>query len=105
MHQLVMGRVHVDHINRNTLDNRKGNLRDGTKKVQYANRGPAKGRKYKGITWIEEKRKWRAAIGTGNRRSKFLGHFETAEEAARAYDQAALQLWGDVGMFYLNFPS
>lgn len=73
------------------------------KKVSQINRlnPPLRGG-YKGVTYRADMRKWRARInpGTGERH---IGWFPTPEEAARAYDAAALAAWGE-GKCYINFP-
>lgn len=40
---------------------------------------------YKGVHWCESERRWLADIRTGNRQTR-IGRFDTAEEAALAYD-------------------
>jgi hypothetical protein len=58
---------------------------------------------YKGVEFRKDRGKWRAYIGDrrcGN--LKRLGHFDSAEEAALAYDEAAKERYGDDA--FLNFP-
>jgi len=59
--------------------------------------------KYKGVSFHADTNKWRAQI-TIARRQKHLGLHVREEDAARAYDAAAIAAWG-VGNCYLNFPS
>lgn len=90
---------YIDHINRNKLDNRKINLRPCTASQNVRNRGLNKNNTsgYKGV--IRFKDGWRAQISL---RYKFydLGIYATAEEAARVYNQKALEFYGE--MIYLN---
>lgn len=104
MHRLILGVtdrwVFADHISGDGLDNRRSNLRQATPGQNTASRinnGSLRGarRTRNGIRWI--------ACISHNRRRLRLGTFETPEEAARAYDQAALELYGEFAC--LNFPS
>jgi AP2 domain-containing protein/HNH endonuclease len=56
---------------------------------------------YKGVGWSGSTRRWQARIMRNGKRV-FLGSFGTPEEAARAYDAAARELFGEHA--WLNFP-
>jgi hypothetical protein len=100
MHRLILpvphGRV-IDHINRNGMDNRRCNLREATVRLNLANRPATRlsTTGYKGVN-LYRNGKYRAVFG-----SKHLGYFDTAEEAARAYDSEAVRQYGEFA--YLNF--
>lgn len=83
----------LDHINRVKDDNRIENLREC---VTYQNSGNcvARTHKYKGVTYDKRNRKWRAQIGVQYRNVP-LGRFITIEEAALAYNEAALSYFGE----------
>lgn len=101
MHRVVTG-VHgrftiVDHKNHDSLDNRSPNLRVCSQKENLRNqraRGSA-GTPFKGLSRHGEK--FSAAI-TVDGRSIHLGMFRTAEDAARAYDEAALRYHGEFAL-------
>lgn len=57
---------------------------------------------YKGVSFMKTKGVWRASINNRGQ-AKHLGVFPTKEQAARAYDAAALEKWG-AGNCYVNFP-
>lgn len=90
----------IGHINRDTLDNRKENLRatTQTKSLAYARKRKAKTySKFKGVTFNKNKKddkKWIANI-VKNYRRYYLGYFKTEEEAALAYNERARELYGE----------
>jgi len=101
MHRVVMqaptGRQ-VDHINHDCLDNRRSNLRVVTGSQNQWNRLSGRGTSstYKGIS-LHRRGRWEANI-TKNSVKRYLGTFATEEAAARAYDQAARQLFGEFAL-------
>lgn len=58
--------------------------------------------RYVGVHWHKENKKWVAQIRPKDRKICHLGYFDTEEEAARAYDRKARELYGDKAR--LNFP-
>lgn len=72
----------VDHINKNTLDNRKSNLRVVTQSQNAMNQKTRDGQKYKGICFYHKLGKWMAGIKINGKR-KHLGYFVTDILAAK----------------------
>ncbi|HET6455301.1 MAG TPA: HNH endonuclease [Armatimonadota bacterium] len=92
----------IDHINRDKLDNRRRNLRLCTKRENSYNRqGPNSNNLsgYRGVSW---NRGWVAQIQADGQHFR-LGRFKSKEQAARAYDEAALRYFGPFEG-KLNFP-
>ena len=83
---------HIDHRNRNGLDNRRCNLRVATLRQNLANSRPRNGcgSRYKGVSWHKQDGLWRAYIA-----GKHIGLFRDEVAAALAYDVAALDRWGE----------
>jgi hypothetical protein len=103
MHNFIADSVGVDHINRNGLDNRRSNLRPATTSQNNANQGRRRDNTsgFKGVSWHASRKRWNARIGFQGKTIS-LGHYLTREEAARAYDQAAIEMYGEYAV--LNFP-
>lgn len=86
----------VDHINKNTLDNRRSNIRICTQSENLMNIETKSG--HKGVFCQKRKltKKWEANIYK-NRIKYYLGCFETKEEALDAYRKKAKELYGEFG--------
>ena len=78
----------LDHINRERNDNRIENLRPCTHSQNLGN-ARARVHKYKGVTFCKATQKWRAQL------NGHLGRFDTIEEAALAYNAAAIEHFGE----------
>lgn len=104
LHRLIL-RVEndVDHKDGNGLNCQKYNLRPATQGQNQGNEKLSRNNSsgYKGVHWMDRLNPWRAQIKV-NRRNQHLGFFATPEEAARAYDQAAREHFGEYAR--LNFP-
>ena len=105
MHRFIIGvedsKVHVDHINHDTLDNRKSNLRLCTNAENSRNQKIRKGgsSKYKGVYKYSDNRvkPFKAKIQF-NYKTINLGYFATEREAAIAYNKAALHYFGEFAL-------
>lgn len=88
--------VLVDHIDGNTLNNRRSNLRLATytQNAQNTTRSPANTSGVVGVTWEARKKVWRADISMSGK-GKFLGHFDTLEDAVAARRAAAARFFGE----------
>jgi hypothetical protein len=101
MHRLIMkpekGKQ-IDHINHNGLDNRKENLRTCSQSQNNGNLQKPKHNTsgYKGVSYYKavKANPWSAYI-TSFGKKLHLGYFETAKDAATAYNEAATMQWGN----------
>ena len=103
-HRLVMNAKEsqiIDHINRDVTDNRKINLRIVDSKQNARNTCQRTG-KYKGVSYTKKTGRWRATCSFGGKQ-KHLGYYDSAKEAAIAYDNYVLEECG--GDCYMNFNS
>lgn len=96
----------VDHIDRNSLNNLKSNLRVCTQQQNLWNVNDGYGTsRYKGVHLVKRKtalnKCWLSRIRTKDGR-KYIGYYESEEEAAIAYDLRALTEHGEFACF--NFP-
>jgi hypothetical protein len=107
MHRFLLGitdpLIKVDHRDHDGLNNRRENLRSCTNAENIRNSRlfirSTSG--FKGVSWNAQCRKWSAFIyPEGN--SIYLGNFDNPEDAARAYDDAAIRHYGEFAR--LNFP-
>lgn len=87
----------VDHINRNGFDNRKSNLRLCNQSQNVANREKCRINStsgYKGVSWSKVNKKWVVHIQI-NGKVLHLGYFLKEEDAAKAYNRKALELFSE----------
>ena len=105
MHRFILNAPRsfdVDHINRDSLDNRRCNLRLATRTQNNANAVRKKHTsQFKGVSWQTERNCWTAS-GSLNNRRLHLGRFAVEEMAALAYDSWADEHYGEFAR--LNFP-
>jgi hypothetical protein len=85
--------LQIDHINRIKTDNRIENLRLATQAENTYNKIKRVGTSsvFKGVSWSKQQNKWVAAIWK-NKIKIFLGLFEIEEDAAKAYEIAAVEI-------------
>jgi hypothetical protein len=101
IHRIIMNAPKnkmIDHINGNTLDNRKCNLRICNRSQNFRNRTKQKNNTsgYKGVSFHKRLNKWQAQITT-NKNKKCLGYFDTPELAFFAYCKANKKYHGEFG--------
>lgn len=102
MHRLILGLERGDHrlVDHKeagqTLDNRRSNLRVATYAQNRRNSRLGKNNKsgYKGVSWWAPQGKWRAHFKI-NGVTKYLGTFQTPEQAHAAYTRAAIEHYGE----------
>lgn len=104
LHHLLFDYNHqtekCDHITRDTLDNRKSNLRICDNFESIWNQGTRKDNTsgVRGVIYNNEKNKWTATLSVKNKRI-CLGDFNSFEDAVKARKDAELKYRGD---FYVH---
>lgn len=100
---IEMGDKNVaDHINHNTLDNRRCNLRKCTQQQNTMNQvSKGKTSRFKGVSWYSNQNQWVARIMIKGKHIN-LGVFDSEIEAAKAYDKKAKELHGEFAFINLQ---
>ena len=111
MHRLILGltdkSIKGEHIDRNSLNNQRYNLRKATHAQNMSNRRvlTKTSSKYLGVRWFARDKKWYAGI-TKDNKSMHIGSFDTEIEAALAYNNAAKKLHGEfANLNLLSLPN
>jgi hypothetical protein len=86
----------IDHKNGDTLDNRRSELRFATNHQNAMNSKLRKNNKsgFKGVSYSASENRWIANICLHGK-CKYLGGFDTREEAHAAYMRAAIEAAGE----------
>ena len=106
IHRFILGitdtKVQVDHLDGNTLNNTRSNLRvcDNTLNQWNAGKRPDCSSMFKGVSWETKTQRW-AVNATFDGKRRKIGRFIDEEEAACAYDEA-IKYRGEYAVF--NFP-
>lgn len=90
----------IDHINGNPTDNRISNLREATFEENSRNVGITKRNNsgFKGVYFVKKRKKWASRCSL-NKKEVYLGSFNTAEDAAKAYQEFAIKHHGEFARF------
>lgn len=105
LHRFIMQpppRMQVDHVNGNTLDCRRANMRIASASENCRNRGKRSDgttSAYKGVCL--NRSRWLVQINAPGRK-RHVGYFDDEIEAALAYDRAAIEAYGEFAR--LNVP-
>lgn len=98
LHRMIFPNyAHIDHTNRDKLDNRRSNLRNcdfprNSRNKQKANMSCSS--RFKGVSWSKQCKKW-VAYCQVSKKLYNLGRFKNEEDAARAYNDKAAELHGE----------
>lgn len=104
LHRFILGALPgqiVDHANRNSLDNRRANLRFCDHSQNQTNKVINSDAPFRGVRKSPGCKNFIARIRFRGERFH-LGSFDNPEDAAVEYDRAARKLFGDFAV--VNFP-
>jgi hypothetical protein len=106
MHRLILNAptgVQVDHIDGNGLNNQKSNLRFATSSENMQNSKAKAGAasKFKGVCWNKNESKWVVRIFVDGKRM-CLGQYTDEAQAAKVYDKAAREFFGEFACLNFN---
>jgi len=99
LHRFILGtpnHLEVDHKDGNGLNCTRSNMRECPHRLNQCSQRPQIGTSsiYKGVSWSKRSKKWHAYIKCQGKRTH-LGFHVIQEDAARAYNKAALKLFGE----------
>ena len=99
LHRLVMGfpeDIVIDHINHNTFNNKKSNLRIATTSQNAMNRIKSSNNTsgMSGVVWVKSRNKWKSQIKFNNQLI-FLGEYDRFEDAEKRRKQAEEKYFGE----------
>lgn len=102
MHRVVLSQKlghsdfeETDHKNQNKIDNQRSNLRPASSMQNKRNTKVRQGSsKFKGVNWHKSHKKWQVQIRFEGK-LKHLGHFTDEIKAAKAYNKAASEYFGE----------
>jgi len=106
MHREIMGvtdpKIQVDHRNHDGLDNRRSNLRiaSGSQNIANSRRSDLNVTGYIGVSFSKRHKSKPYIVYCQH---NYIGSYATAEEAGRAYDEIAREVFGEFAR--LNYPS
>jgi hypothetical protein len=110
LHRWILGIkdkcVLVDHRDRNPLKNIKENLRIANKSYNSMNSKPNRENSttgYKGVSFRKDRGKYQSYIHKNGKKIN-LGTFSEPEKAALAYNQAAVELFGEYACLNIINP-
>lgn len=105
MHRLIMNTpkgMDVDHKDLDTLNNQRSNLRNCSRSENMANQVRVESSSgYKGVTRDRARNKWKTQL-MFHGKNIFQERFDDKVDAAKAYDKAAIEYFGEFAN--LNFP-
>ena len=100
MHRFILNvkkEQEVDHRNSIGLDNQRHNIRPCTRRQNHQNRRKRLNcsSKWKGVTWDRCGSRWRVSINSKPGKNKFIGYYHDERAAAKAYNEVAVEVFGE----------